>query len=125
MKNNCIKIYESNVMAGKIGLRYNNYIPWLKVKDVKSCAVKSRIYSQRFGRMFHLLSHGEVMAFYQNLIAPGGDDQLAQKILSSAGTFQRTPGENGFDSRQLGADGFCGGCHWFTNPFRFVELGPV
>ena len=55
----------------------------------------------------------EVMAFYQNLIAPGGDDQLAQKILSSAGTFQRTPGENGFDSRQLGADGFCGGYRLF------------
>lgn len=65
MKNNSIKLYERNVLSGQIGLRYNKYIPWLKVKDVKSCAVKSRIYSHRFGRMFHLLSHGEVMAFYQ------------------------------------------------------------
>ncbi len=65
MKKECIDEYNKGIKSGRGSGRFEHYTPWLKVRNVKSHAVKSRIYSLRFNRIFHLFSHGEVLAFYQ------------------------------------------------------------
>ena len=65
MTKKCIEDYENGIKSGRGSGRFEHYTPWLTVRGVKSCAVKSRLYSLRFNRIFHLFSHGEVLAFYQ------------------------------------------------------------
>lgn len=57
--------YERGVKEGRGQGRFSSYRPWLIVKNVKSCSVRSRIYIRRFGRIFHLMSNAEVLTLYQ------------------------------------------------------------
>lgn len=57
--------YERGVKEGRGQGRFSSYKPWLIVKKVKSCAIRSRTYIRRFGRLFHLMSDAEVQTLLQ------------------------------------------------------------
>lgn len=60
-----IKEYERGVALGRGQGRYDEYHPWLPIRAVKSCAVRSRIFSRKFGRILHFMSNAEVLTFFQ------------------------------------------------------------
>ena len=66
--------YERGVKEGRGQGRFSSYKPWLIVKKVKSCAVRSRTYIRRFGRLFHLMSDAEV----QTLLQLDWDDNVVE-----------------------------------------------
>lgn len=65
IKENIIKEYENGIKNGRGTGRFDAYKPWLEAKDVKSKAVKSIFYSEKFKRIIHLFSHGEYAIFLQ------------------------------------------------------------
>ena len=66
--------YERGVKEGRGQGRFSSYKPWFIVKKVKSCAVRSRTYIRRFGRLFHLMSDAEV----QTLLQLDWDDNVVE-----------------------------------------------
>lgn len=60
-----IKEYEHGSALGRGQGRYDAYQPWLPIRAVKSCAVRSRIFSRKFGRILHFMSNAEVLTFFQ------------------------------------------------------------
>ena len=54
----CVEEYQ-RAMDGGCGKRYEEYRPMLTVRDVSSHAMKTRVFSRKFGRCFHFLSDGE------------------------------------------------------------------
>lgn len=63
-RSNKISDFESFVAQGRGQGRYEKYVPWLEITDVPSIATRSRVFSRKFGRIVHLLSHSEKLAFY-------------------------------------------------------------
>ncbi len=64
-RSNLLADYDKFVKAGRGQGRKSEYQPWLKISDVKSMAIRTRIYSIRFGRHVHVMSNGERLAFLQ------------------------------------------------------------
>ncbi len=94
MKNKCIEEYRQGLKEGRGSGRYDKYKPWIGVRNVKSCAVKSRVYSLRFNRLFHFFSHGEVLAFYQYEWDPNIVEIREQFPLDPAITYEICDGLN-------------------------------
>lgn len=57
--------YEKWLREGRGTGDGRDYRPWLMTLDCSSMAVKTRVYSARFERFMHFLSHGEFLAFLQ------------------------------------------------------------
>ena len=62
------------------------YHPGLEVRDTASIATSTRIWSDKFGRVIHLLSHGELEAFLQFEWLPTVVDLREQFFLDPADT---------------------------------------
>ena len=57
--------YNQGTKEGRGQGRFSDYLPWLFIKNVPSCAVRSRIYSRKFGRILHLMSNAEVLTLFR------------------------------------------------------------
>ena len=58
------RVYEKYISEGRGQGEGKNYKPWIKVQDFSSIGTISRIYSNKTGRVHHLLSNNEKYYFY-------------------------------------------------------------
>lgn len=64
MRRTCyVSDWDKWVKKGRGQGDYSDYKPWFTIRDVPSHAVRTRLFSQRFQRVFTFLSHGELQTF--------------------------------------------------------------
>lgn len=57
-----VEDYPRRIALGDGQGRFQFYTPYLRIQDVPSQAIRSRVYIPRFGRFIHVLSHSELSA---------------------------------------------------------------